>query len=247
MEGQCRFCGVYGELQDSHILPRWAAKRVTQIRMPTRSVRPLDVEIGRAPRPATRVSEYLLCLGCERTFGKWDGHVADVAVQPNGSFPALERARAPTAPDRDGIREGDGSALGAATGHFAASVVWRASVSSVLPKVTLGPYERQFEAFLRRDVDVLEDARLILQVVAPRGGTDAARLKVDQLASYPTSFRENRHRAHQFAVPGLVFTFAVGKSLPPQYDQFCFIRTRTVWLIDGAQMARWASHMIPPS
>jgi hypothetical protein len=42
----------------------------------------------------------------------------------------------------------------------------------------------------------------------------------------------------------MTFTFSVGGAMPEVYDEFCFIRTGRVWVIDGQKMAEYVSRKV---
>jgi hypothetical protein len=237
MIGHCRYCDSVGELRESHILPRWVYRRIVQfgtgVSGKGASI-PMQYDNGTLRRTGDQPKEHLLCGDCERIFGAWDAHIARLAVAPGGSFPGLQAVTL-LKPRVPGIEcEADGAALGQELGRFAASVVWRASVSTVLAEVDLGPYEEQFRRFLRGETEVLDCARLIVQLV----DQEDLGMRVDRLGAAPYSYRERGCREHQFGVPGFVFTFRVGGLLPPHWVDFCFLRTRRVWVVDGLQMVQ---------
>ena len=234
MHGLCRLCKVARELRASHILSRWVYRRVVHFGSgpagTTASV-PLQIEGEVARYTASQPTEYLLCGDCEQRFSRWEDHVARLARQTNGMLPALKavilrRHRVPRVEC-----EADGSGLGIETARFAASVVWRASVGTMYQDVDLGPYQDRFRDFLAGRTSVIEGACLVVQVVDQQMGG------VDMLASPPYSWNEHGWREHQFAVPGIVFTFSVGNRMPKRFEDFCFVRTRRAWVIDGLDMA----------
>jgi hypothetical protein len=160
-------------------------------------------------------------------------------LQPNGALPAFQkiRMRLHREPRKETIA--DGSALGLEVAYFAASVVWRASVT-VDPAVRLGPYADEFKAFVQGRETGLKHARLIVHVLDPSraGWTPSG------IGAYPYTFAGPRCREHQFTVPGMTFTFSVGGAMPAVNDEFCFIRTQRVWVIDGQQMTEHISRKL---
>jgi hypothetical protein len=228
--GICRLCDAEGELRDSHILPRWVFRRIIHLGP---DPQPTVIENGTRRFSGDQDSEYLLCGSCEQRLGKWENHVAKLAFQPDGTFPAFRAVKIRTHGDRRPEVEAGGSALGTETAYFAASVVWRASVSS-LSGVSLGPYEDEFKAFLQGRETRLEHARLIVHVIDPDVGRQAI-----GIASHPAVVSGDGCREHQFSVPGMTFTFRVGGTVPPRNDNFCFLRTNRVWLIDGSKLVQY--------
>jgi hypothetical protein len=229
MLGVCRFCRREAELKKSHTIPRWAFRRVLSRGS---EPQPVLVENGTRRYSGDQDYEHLLCDECEQRFGKWDNHASRLAVQPDGASPALGAIRLLGHPQPTVENEADGTALGFDTALFAASVIWRAAVSS-RGEVRLGPYRDEFRAFLNGDMPYLEHARLMIQVIDPKGGPLAA-----EIIGHPCTHSASGCREHQFTVPGLLFVFRVGSRVPLRYDRFCFMRTRKVWVVDGKDAAR---------
>jgi hypothetical protein len=230
MIGSCRLCGAVATLKGSHILSAWVFRRILK-----RGSDPQSVLIEKGTRRFTNAqdTEYLLCERCEQRIGRWENHVSKLAVQPDGSLPAL-RAVTLQAHRRSGEETpADGAALGIETAHFAASVVWRESVRSQ-PSVRLGPYAGEFHAYVSGQKVTLEHARLLVHLIDPEAGPFAA-----ESGSYPVTLSGVGCREHQFMVPGMHFTFRVGGAIPTTNDGFCFIRTKKVWVVDGKQVANW--------
>lgn len=196
--GTCRLCGVVGELRDSHITPRWVFRRIIRFGP---DPQPILIENGTRRSTGDQDTEYLLCGLCEQLFGRWENHVAKLAVQADGSFPAFEAVTIHGRREAGTEAEANGAALGDEVAWFAASVLWRASVS-YRPEVSLGPYAEEFSLFLRGSATRLEHARLVVHVIDPKTGPMAARI-----AAHPWSFSASGCREHQFGVPGLYFTF----------------------------------------
>jgi hypothetical protein len=230
MLGTCRLCRSESELKDSHILPRWVFRRIIRFGP---DPQPILVENGTRRSTGRQDTEYLLCGPCEQRIGNWENHVAKIAVQPDGTSPAFQAVTLRTQRQTGVEAEADGSALGTEVALFAASVVWRASVCS-RPEVSLGPYADEFRAFILGDSTKLEHARLMVHVIDPRAGQMAA-----EIAAYPSTASASGCREHQFTVPGLTFTLRVGGAVERRYDDFCFLRTGRVWVIDGLEVARY--------
>jgi hypothetical protein len=228
MNGTCRLCGVDGELRDSHVLPAWAFRRI--IRRGS-GPPPILVENETSRYLSDQGTEYLLCGSCEQRLGRWENHVSQLAVQPDGSFPGF-RAMSPSRHAEPGKEVvADGTTFGVDVALFAASVVWRASVS-VNHDVRLGPYEQEFRDFVFGSRMTLDHARLVVHLIDPSAGPSAV-----ETASFPASFSSSGCREHQFVCLGFAFTFYVGGAVPGRYDDCCYVRSRRVWLVDGRALA----------
>lgn len=224
LRGTCRLCREDRDLVESHILSAWVIRRVARIRSPTESRQAVEVWAGGEVVPqCAQLTEHLLCIACEGRIKKWEDRVADVAVQTNGHFPALERAR--VLAEKGEVPCVD---LGEEAARFPASVFWRASVSTKYPDVSLGSYEERFRRYLLSDSSDLGTARLVVNII---DHNDLA-----CVASHPHASNEGGYHLHQFTVPGLRFSLLVGARVPARFDAHCFFRTRGAWAIDGLDM-----------
>ncbi len=234
--GTCRLHGGLGELRDSHIIPRWTYRRMTKLASAAGAGPGGIVQIadGTAMISGTQISEHLLCPDCEQKVGRWETHVASLALQPDDSFPALDSVLLLPDGDLDGFRVADGTPLPEPEKIvlFATSVVWRASVSTRFPKVSLGSrYEQDFREYLQGKATMPSNVRLLVQLIDPKAGP-----RSDRLVVHPESKRDGGHHVHQFAVFGMHFYVAVGGQLPTICDQFCFAKTKRVLVSDGRML-----------
>jgi hypothetical protein len=231
MPGTCRLCLNVRDLRRSHILPRWVFRRVLRLGTARQSIL---IENGTRRYSNDQDWEHLLCFDCEQRFGRWEDHVARLAMQTDGTLPALDRIvlfghRQP------GETPADGTALGDALALFVASVVWRSSISSAPEKARLGPFEEGFRSFLLGESSRLEHTQLLAYVVDPKDVPDGA-----AVASYPSTHSSPGGREHQFMVPGLRFVLMVGRTLEPRFNRSCFLRHKRALVIDGSQVANVA-------
>src|SRR5688572_14352094 len=89
--GKCRLCLTDNvELCDSHILPRFAYKRVR----PDKGGGPVFFNGKTAVQTDAQVTEYLLCRGCEDRFMKVETRFAPL-VYDKGQFPLLDKLGKP--------------------------------------------------------------------------------------------------------------------------------------------------------
>ncbi len=229
------------ELRKSHLLPKWVFRRIQKFGTTSNAI-PVEIDNGVMVRTSKQPTEYLLCDDCEQRLSVWEDHAARLAVQPDGSFPALD-AMPILQRFESGVEQwkGNGTALGMEMALFAASLCWRASVSDEY-NVDLGPHAEQFRQFLLGLTTTLPDARLTVTLVDRR-----TKAPVHMVAAHPSSYECDGYRDYQVTVPGITFTFSVGKTLPDRFDVCCFIRTRFVWGVDGKQMARWVSRKMRAS
>lgn len=220
----CRLCGGLGPLQWSHIVPAWAYRRTLS---GGPDGQPVRLEDGIAVRSVRQESEQLLCHKCEQALGKDEKYISGVSLQPCGSFPAWE-----------GLRWGPGSPTAEgplldrhAVSRFAASVVWRASVSSLYPRVSLGSYELAFQEYLLGRSPFPSGARLVVELIRSISGP-----QVERAVVLPMMANQGGHKTHEFGVCGFWFRLFVGRRLPDEVEPASFVDTGRVVLSDGARL-----------
>ncbi len=230
--GDCKLCGTTTTLRWSHIVPRWTYRRLIQTAAPA-NAKLVNVRDEIAIFGGEQYADYLLCDACEQRFGNWETYVANIALQTDGRFPALANAMPIAGLAYENWRAVDLAGLQPATlARFAASVIWRASVSAVFPGVSLGTYASAFASYLLDDgVPVPSCARIVLQIIDPAPGP-----RVDRVVVAPSSSREGGYHMHHFAMFGMWFQVAVGGALPTGFDPFCIARTSHGLITDGARL-----------
>jgi hypothetical protein len=142
-------------LKDSHILPKWSYYRVVH---PKRGDARNPVKLARAHATTTskQLTEYLLCGICEQDFGRDENYMSTITLQPDDSFPAAD-AVVPLDRGKPTLRPADASKLDCdAISRFVLSVIWRASVCTYLPSVSLRQYEPGVRNYLLRKAPLLE-------------------------------------------------------------------------------------------
>lgn len=135
-QGQCRLCLTQAELLDSHIVPRWAWKRARA--EGSANPHPAMLGGGLAIQHPKQESEHLLCANCERLMKTGDDLAAEVTYQKDyEKAPLLDRVGLVVA-GHDRLRIVPPGTLDVRLlAYFAVSVVWRASVSTVIPECKL--------------------------------------------------------------------------------------------------------------
>ncbi len=142
--GQCKLCGHGCQLQESHIVPRWAYKRLHGDK--ARPTQPVQMINGVAVQMPKQIKEPLLCTMCEQEIGIVEKTVAGM-VTGSHPFSSLFSSRSWDA--KLGAWLADASGVDFVTlCRFAVSIFWRASVASSVPKVRLGPYDELCRGYL---------------------------------------------------------------------------------------------------
>lgn len=175
----------------------------------------------------------MLCAECEKRFGVPEAYVASVALQNDDTFPALTKTVVlPTEPDHE-WKLGDASALDCAKiSYFAASVVWRASVSALYSSLSLGnKYNAEFATFLLGNSSFPAHAILLLEFMWP---TNLPR--VDRMVVAPESQKDGTFHVYQFCMFGMWFRLLVGGVLPSSVKAASFDDEHVVLLSDGRRL-----------
>ncbi len=221
----CKLCGTTSVLRWSHIVPRWVYRRVVKTGDPKRPT-PIQVSNNVAIAKPRQAAEYMLCSACEDLLHHDETYAAEVAIQEDGTFPALAAAKVVHSNGR--FRVADAAALRVdALVRLAASIVWRASVSTTFPDLRLGTYEPEFAAFLRRESALPAGVGLLFWLLDARTG-------VGRVLYEPASRRDDGCHVHRVAFFGFDIMVYVGGALPPFLEDHCFARTNRVIISDGA-------------
>jgi hypothetical protein len=187
-----------------------------------------------------QLSEYLLCLDCERRFGAWERYVAEkVAQQVNGRFPGLDTIEPSRSPDDKSTRATDASALDLdKIVSFVASIFWRASVSSAVADLSLGAkYDEEFRNYLRGEEPFPQNVRLFFQLLL-----SDKELPVDRVMAEPHNLHGDGHEFYLFAGCGMLMSLVVGDNFPPQYDDLCLARSGT--MVIGPASPVWRNEVL---
>jgi hypothetical protein len=183
-----------------------------------------------------QLAEWMLGSECEQRFSTWEKYVAEQALQADDSFPALTAAKQVPGRVVGNWNVVDLSVLDVGTlVRFAASVVWRASKSTVhFPGISLGPYEAAFGAYLLDEnpgTPLPDCARLLVQFIDVQTSP-----RVDRVVVAPSCSREGSYRVHHFAMFGMWFQMMVGGAIYPAFDEICLSRTGLGVITDGSKL-----------
>jgi hypothetical protein len=244
--GQCRLClRPDVKLIDGHVAPAWAYRRIVSD-LP-KPARPVYIHQDAAILTDKQITEYMLCKPCEDRFGVWEKYASKMLVQEDGSFPWVQGTKpmfVTTGADQVGWL--DSSALETEKlAAFAASVVWRASISKdACPHVCLGPFEEPFRRHLVGEAPFPTRAHLTVFLHAPSSnGLPPA----DRMMTLPKTVKEVGYRRHWFLLCGASFHLHVG-SLPPGYaKRLCFVATKHVAIMPSDQIVELCGRTVMAS
>jgi len=224
--GKCKLCLADGvQLHDSHFLPKGVYKILRDD--DAANPNPWIISERKTAQICFQLKAHLFCHDCEQRLNrqgeKW---VLSNCLKKDGSFPLASflASRPPdifsaTNPTRvyfaANIPEIDCSALA----YFAASMFWRGSIhgwseNGAIP-VKLGPFQESFRQYLMGQEDFPVDCALLVTV---REGKE-----IDRLTYSPIGERREHCHMFKFPMPGLAFSLAVGKNIPENYRNGCFV------------------------
>ena len=233
----CKLCGTTAVLQWSHIIPRWTYRRLIAS-VPGGPQNPVQVSDDVAITSGEQDAEYMLCRPCEERIGPSEKYAASIALNEDGTFPAIDKTTVvPTPPDPE-WKIGDASALDCdVIAYFVASVVWRASVSARFPKVSLGTkYDTAFADYLLGRTTFPSSARLMVELMQP-GNLP----RVDRMIVAPEGQRDDGFHVYQFCMFGMWFRLMVGNVLPDSIKPVSFVDTKLVLLSNGLRLLKEVS------
>ena len=127
MRPRCALCLVSEDLRRSHLIPKWAYKRILDFTS-TKSD-PVTIQNGRAKASSLQVWEDLLCASCEEILSRPEGLAETFACATDGSSPLFSLPRlamsAEPAVELVSGRTIDHEAMI----HFGLALVWKCAVA----------------------------------------------------------------------------------------------------------------------
>lgn len=210
----CALCKNEADLVDSHLIPRWAYKRVLEADGGEEKA-PVLVSAGAACYSNVQTTKHLLCTDCEGRFSKREDYVARLtrineAGQPR-IFDYVKRLDTPTGILAELSNDVDVESIA----YFAASIIWRGCAMNL--GCVLGPYEIQFRNFLLGVAPFPKDAVLSMGILEQTPNI----LSPYGWVTEPTSTKAGVLWLHGFMVAGLAFRCFVGKKINPAWRNVC--------------------------
>lgn len=210
MIGTCALCQKNADLQNSHLIPKWAYKRVCDADQ-TGAKAPVHIAGGNAYLSSKQTTKYLLCADCEQRFSKSEDFVARLTEPDNGRiklFKNITRLDTPKKVLASLNRDVECDQLA----YFAASIMWRGCVMTGDCK--LGPYEPKFRQYLLGTTGFPPEAAISVGLFEQSPNVDAR-----GWVSEPASTKTKLGWLHGFLLAGLAFRCWVGKAVPPEWQQ----------------------------
>jgi hypothetical protein len=210
MIGTCALCQKEADLQDSHLIPKWAYRRVCDVD-PLGTKAPVHISDGSAVLSNKQTSKYLLCTDCEQRFSKRENYVARLTQLDHGQiklFRNITRLDTPRKVLASLNEDVDGDQIA----YFAASIMWRGCV--ITGGCKLGPYESKFRQYLLGTTRFPPEAAISVGLFEQSPNIDAR-----GWVSEPASVKTNMGWLHGFLLAGFAFRCWVGKAVPQEWQQ----------------------------
>lgn len=208
--GTCALCKKQESLQNSHLIPKWAYRRVCEAD-PASPRSPVLVADGSAVSTNKQITRYLLCAECEQRFSTREDYIARLTTLESGRIRLFDNITRMDAPHHNLAllnQEVDAEQIA----YFAASVMWRGHVMTGGCK--LGAYEPIFREYL------LGQAPFPNQAVVSVGlFTESPHIDALGWVSAPASQKTGLLWVHGFLIAGLAFRCLVGKALDQNLHQ----------------------------
>jgi hypothetical protein len=212
MIGACALCHENADLQNSHLIPQWAYRRVCDVD-PAGSSAPVHIAGGNAVLSNKQATKYLLCAGCEQRFSKSEDYVARL-TEPDNRLIKLFRNVTRLDTPRNVLASLNNSEDGGHLTYLAASVMWRSCVMTGGCK--LGLYEPKFRQYLLGATQFPREASISVGLFE-----ESLNLNVDARGwvSAPASTKTSKGWVHGFLLAGLAVRCWVGKAIPKEWQQ----------------------------
>jgi hypothetical protein len=222
--GNCRLCHTpYVELQESHIIPKWAIKRL-RARDFSSNPNPIVITDGKGVQTSKQITENMLCARCEQMVGRSEQYVAKLAYGADGEPVPLTMLGISTKADDRAIASGYVSIASLDTDkiiYFASSVVWRAYVAyrHDTGKPQLGKrYQEELRSYLHGSASFPKNSRLIMAILFQPANAPNPR---HNIVSFPATQRNVGYHRHVFLICGLYFQLFIGSQRPRYLDSIC--------------------------
>ncbi len=211
MSDICALCQKNSDLQNSHLIPKWAYRRISEL-IPKGEVKaPALISEGKAIAINKQTTRHLLCVECEQRFSKSEDYVAGLTELEKGKiklFNQVTRLDTPRKVLATLSPEIDSGQIA----YFAASIFWRGKVMT--GDCELGPYEPKFRQYLLGLADFPDGVAISLGLFEESPIVDAR-----GWVSEPASAKTRMGWLHGFLLNGLAFRCWVGKSIPKEWRQ----------------------------
>ena len=210
MIGTCALCHKNTDLQNSHLIPKWAYRRICKIDQADSKI-PIHIADGNAAFSNRQTTKHLLCADCEQRFSNSEGYLARLTALDNGRIELFRRVMRLDTP-RSVLASLHHAEDADHLTYFAASVIWRGSVMT--SGCELGPYVDKFRRYLLCETQFPREAVISVGLLeqSPNSNADPR-----GWISTPASTKAGTMWLHGFLLAGLAFRCWVGKEIPKKW------------------------------
>jgi hypothetical protein len=225
--GTCRLCLTpNADLQDSHILPRWAYRRIREPHLANPN--PVSARNGVAVQTSTEIKEHLLCVECEGRLCDDEDYVARITVSEPGSLPELSGLVGTLRWRHDDLVVAPTRLLDlAAFIRFGIGVIWKGHECSKVPDCNLGPtISEAFRRHLLLGTPLPKNVSLTVAYLECAHVEKRERGLLSLMFTPQTSKRPG-YFEHTFVIAGLRFLCNAGMRIDEAFQQTCLIHSET--------------------
>lgn len=222
--GTCRLCQSKDvELRNSHILPRWAYKRIRSNAY-TGNPNPVRVTAEKAFQTSKQITEYMLCHSCEQRIGNTENYVASLAYTTEGNLGKLIQRILPQDFNQNSSGPSSVSLKQLSTDKiifFASSIVWKACVMKYkgIHKPSLGKkYEAAIREYLNGKKSLPKNVRIIMSMLDPK---KCVLNDFHNLVTFPLTQKKDGYHRHLFFICGIYFELCIGNVMPQFFETMC--------------------------
>ena len=242
MNGLCKLCLEFKDLQGSHLNPAFAYRIIRR----NQNLDPVMLTANRIGISSRQVTAHELCWDCEQRFRDNGEDWMAQQVYQGSDFPLLDRLKV-AMPDweRPNHVAYSGVACGIDTTklvYFGTSVLWKASLrkwtigTAETTTVDLGPYQDILRQFLVGETAFAADGVVIVSVC-----TD---FESQGCFFTPCAIREGIVPGYSLLVLGVSFRFFFGPHVPDEFRRFCCVRSKRIFVADQSKQSQHSySHL----
>lgn len=212
----CALCQKHRNLEDSHLIPKWAYKRLQKA--DAKKKEPIHVTDGSAFNSSIQTKQYLLCKECEDRFSRREDYVSRLTTAASGKLKIVQYVNRLDTPNKKLVELSDQIDT-IQLSYFAASIIWRSHVMD--RGCRLGVYSEHFRRYLLEEESFPLCAVLCMGILEPTSNFETPHNWVTE----PSSLRAGPLWLHSFMICGLIFRCFVGQALKPETRQVCLARS----------------------
>jgi hypothetical protein len=235
MQGFCKLCLKFKELQESHLIPAFAYRIIRN----SQGSEPVMLTAKRAGISSRQVTAHELCWDCEQLLRNNGEDWMSQQVFQGEEFSLLDRLKV-AMPDWEKPEHAaySGDACGIDTAklvYFGASVLWRASLrrwtigATETTTVDLGPYQEPLRKYVLGEASFPDGVAIV---------TVCTDFESQGCFFPPCSIREGALSGYALLVLGVYFRFFFGPEVPNEFRRFCCVHSKRIIVADHSKQSQ---------